>query len=366
MDSPADSQPFEPRFPLGSAIFPGFPHAPDCTSPTQYAPDSWRKDFEDQHQDGAVLSGLHTTCRAGRDYALQTADQATLRLDTTQEKPSAEWLKQLCAVKSGLKTRGPKDTSLQLLCDAGPASGARLMSIVAELQDSLVGINGLEFKTKPGCLDGDACTLFLRGASPFLPRLEHIIFDGTAWPLPPPTVAPNVWELRVWLDGSSDNQDLDTLNDVFTSIGPWLQQLVSLEIQVSSWLSWEMDLTAWPRALFNAGQTTTTLTKLGLSYVLDDTLMTLILAHTPALVFLDVFDIGESLGDYSGREWLVTVFKLLAVPQAGHLELGKLPRSKSGNGVIVESAMGPVLPLITVGATHVSTQHLCVPHNISA
>ncbi len=117
------------RFSLGSALL-GAKPARNCYSPGQQAPDAWLLQLIEQHADGAVLSGLSASCRAGRDLVLQAARKATLQLRVADRKPTGkwwtlllrvvgrtpddDWRRQLAAAGKALAVRGARPTSLVL------------------------------------------------------------------------------------------------------------------------------------------------------------------------------------------------------------------------------------------------------------
>ncbi len=70
------------EFSLGGALF-DWPVADGHAQPQLLVPDAWLLVFKDQHACPGVLSGIFTSCRAGRDWALSTADHVALTLDCT-------------------------------------------------------------------------------------------------------------------------------------------------------------------------------------------------------------------------------------------------------------------------------------------
>ncbi len=94
------------QFSLAAAVF-GWPPAPGHAAPAS-VPDAWLLQFREKHATAApaVLSGIFTSCRSGRDWVLGTAPKATLTLDFTQELPVPVRLQQLYAARQLLSTRG--------------------------------------------------------------------------------------------------------------------------------------------------------------------------------------------------------------------------------------------------------------------
>ncbi len=93
---------------LGGALF-GWPHADDCETPDDSAPESWLLLLRTQHATSDFIRGAFTACKAGREFwthALQTAPKATLTLDYSTEVPAQEGFRRLCAAQDALATRG--------------------------------------------------------------------------------------------------------------------------------------------------------------------------------------------------------------------------------------------------------------------
>ncbi len=96
------------QFSLGGALF-GWPHAGECASPDEHAPEAWLLLFRNKHATSDILYAAMTACKAGRELwteQLQTAPSATLTLDFSSDPPAEDGWERLGAARRALKTRG--------------------------------------------------------------------------------------------------------------------------------------------------------------------------------------------------------------------------------------------------------------------
>ncbi len=133
--------------------------APDSAAPSQQAesapvtvPTAWRQLFDGEYADKEVYSRLLPTCRAGKDWALQTAPKlgVTVTLPGTG-KSLRLWDAQLAAIGAALSTRGKAPTSLTVLpCedDSGPRP-ATLASIAEAIEKAGAGEGIGELRLQP-------------------------------------------------------------------------------------------------------------------------------------------------------------------------------------------------------------------------
>ncbi len=286
----SDPTPPKPRFPLAAALFPGILPAEGCTEPTEYAPDSWLLSFK-QHADPAVYLGLFSSCRGGRDYTLQTANTATLRLQPGSAQSDEAWQRTLDAARQALMVRGALSTRLVLLGyepdlnspDSQQQTTARLSGIPQQLEGAGSGVTELTV-THSGLLPHT----FLTTAASAFPHLHTLSVDQCTCPLPPPAQWPQLRRLQVTIPPPCYNthsgvwEEHPTTLAVFQSIAAHLPQLTSLDFSrqperddVDPSLPWEQ--------LFTAGSTSHTLTHLTTNCTLTDELVPMLLSHTPAL-----------------------------------------------------------------------------------
>ncbi len=289
------------RFPLAAALFPRFPAAEECDPPQQHAPDSWLLSFREHHADAEVLAGLFTSCPAGRDYVLETADTATVKLDTTTDQTSFQWLAQFRAVKHSLIMRGSLPTSLSLTATESQASAAACALLLEPLSGAAGSLYTLELHHKlppsrPASQHNPTqpFTNFLQHAGQTFTGLISLVCEHSSCSLPPPSRFPRLRHMR-YRDLCASEQ---TVADVCSSIAAYLPQLYLLE------LDHRTHHLPWP-VVFQ--HTSYTLTHFIHQYEsVDDILLQLMITHAPNLTHLHVGGFRLRSWDQGDKQWGVT------------------------------------------------------------
>ncbi len=321
------------KFSLGAALL-GTPAVRGYANPAQRVPDAWLLLFIEQHADSAVLSGLFTSCRAGKDLVLQAARKATLQLRVADRKPAgkwrtlllrvvgrspdSDWRRQLAAAGKALAVRGARPTRLMLgrLPDRSgkpphspppppPECLARLAMVAQRLHRVGAGITELVIDVWSTGWDMGPLVCDLAQACPNVRSLEIVCFDEyTRIALPPPAQWPQLTCIR--LSYTSERRCIDA-QAVWPQIAAYMHQLTTLVLPGRHWTGeggcpWDLLFsqrpltphTNTPHATIPAPLTPTTtfpLTHLECVEWLDAELLGLLLKHTPHLEHLTVQDI---------------------------------------------------------------------------
>ncbi len=334
------TRPRRKRFSLGAAIF-GLTPANGYAGPAEQAPDAWLLRLRELSTEDELL-GVFQAGRAGRDWVLTSADSATLTLDLTAGQASQKvWRRRLDALRGHLAARGEHGrTTLHIICTRKQSTSPAFQLVATFLADSGRVFDKLVLDTPESADTPDSAVLtaFLQTAAPGLGRLESLFIECGRCSLPAPAVLPSLRELRMDVRLGDPQQALAA---ALESITPYLGQLVCLGVGFDEpkvgllycfpwWLlfpSFTVSAAATARntraraaaAASAAAATASTaaastatvaassaaapkLTSFSTTYDLNDTLLTTLLHHAPALETLSVGSIAMQQ-DYSDRQW---------------------------------------------------------------
>ncbi len=158
-----------------------------------------------QHKD--ALSGLLTSCRQGRDVALQIAAQVGLTLDCCDapSEPTDAWLRRATSMQQALTTRGAQPTSLSVLCVPAPSP---FYAPKLSVEESLRRVNPLPAYLKGAA--GQAVTdlrltmcqtlsgaLWFKKLLDYCPNLVSLSLNTYPYPLPAPSHLPQLRQLSM-------------------------------------------------------------------------------------------------------------------------------------------------------------------------
>lgn len=297
------------RFSLAAGLW-GWPPAPGHAAPDQLAPDSWLLQFRDHHAvpDPAILSGVFTSCRAGRDWVLGgLAREVSLTLDTTNEHPSDAWVTRIGALRQALCARGVRPVRLTLLCSDAQHSSTASYAVAGLMQaGQSAAITELTLRDPTGA---DSC-LYMQFAvvthhliPALIPHLTTLSLEPCPWALPLPHLLPQLRSLRATLLNSGAESRLDL---ILSSIAPLTTQLTTLTINERYPANFNHP-TPW-LALAPAVPSHT-LTSFSTNGAATDALMSVLLDSFTALETLQIdtpaFDTDHSDGEWGVRQLTV-------------------------------------------------------------
>ncbi len=309
----------------------GCPPARGCRRAQQHAPDSWRGAFlSSKHADASVLSGVYTSCRAGRDLVLSHAQHATLSLDaTTAEQLTDTWLSPL----QRLSQRGTLPTGLKVTISYQPDVQARVQRLLEVISQRGYNVDSITLRTPLNHheqLPIEARVLQCQW--PALPSVKSLRLQSCNVVLPPRSL-PNLAAFEMM--APFESQQLPA--GVYSSIAALLPQLTSFSF--SGWQERRL-VSLFPQG---PNKTLPTLTHLSLRESgLTDELLGLVLDTVPALQELAVSSLRVETDAYRARTWPVTRLVLQHGPTWEGL--ARLPRPASGC-VCVESMSAPSLSI---------------------
>ncbi len=202
---PRRQQPSRKPISLGGALWGGHP-ALGHWVPSQLAPDAWLRQLATQHK--GVLCGLLTSCRRGRDVALQIAGRLGLTLDCCEAstEPTDVWLRRAASVQQALTTRGAQPTSLSVLCS--PRRGPFTSELKLPYEESLKRLNPVPTYLK-GVAGQTVTDLRLTicqtivGAGwvkrllDYCPNLVSLNLNTNPYPLPAPSHLPQLRQISM-------------------------------------------------------------------------------------------------------------------------------------------------------------------------
>ncbi len=318
---------------LGAGVWDG-PPAPGHYAPSQRVPDAWLRQLATQHKD--ALRGLLTSCRQGRDVALQIAGKLGLTLDScgAPTEPTDVWLRRATAVQQAVTTRGAQPISLSVLCTppkgANKAVEATAVQRLKQVHKHLAAVAGthitdLRLTAPDGRTVGTFAKLMLR----YTPNLASLHLTTHPFPLPPASTLPHLTELSVQQNGSGSKGQW---TECYRSIAQYLPQLGSLSLRGTKavYSNWG--------ALFASKQPTHTLTSFQTDELTDE-LLTALLKYAPALKQLTLENMRGVRESHSDKEGgvEVLVFGMLPPNWEGPFFslLARLPRAKAGRQVTV-------------------------------
>lgn len=333
----ATPQPEGRKVCLGAALF-GFPAAHGDEDEYLQSLDAWVQLFLTAHADAGVLKGVATSCKAGRDLVLQSAPKARLEVTCSQQQANEAWGKRLACIQQALSVRRSTHgaTTLAVICDRdydrdysdskGKKREDQGPACLALIPERLAGAGESITELQVWSTHQISTTAFLTSAAPHFPNLRTLDLQIFPAALPSPTALPKLTQLSIdFYCGPYDGAAM-----ICESISALITQLTSLEFSACD--HWP---DPWP-VILSPETTTTTLTKLSTRYPLDDTLLGLLLSHTPSLTHLGVSEVILSWeGTYTGREWGL---QQLCVEYRDGLvgSLEQLPKSTHKSGVTVK------------------------------
>ncbi len=302
---------------LGAGLF-GFPPAPGFTAPDQAPPEAWLLLFLDEHGDDELYSGLFGSCKAGRAWALRTAPEACLELNTIKVQHPDAWRARLGRGCDALSVRGPLPTRLEVTCNSSTGSLAACCLVPSAFYGHGGAITALQINDWWPCA---AATALLPLAAAALQQLTRLSLHPCPPSIPPPASLPHLRELDVYIDAQGTPQE--ACDACLRSCAAYLPHLSTFAITYCT--NNYDDMRPW-RLLFNPASRTTTLTSLALpDTAVPDELFDLLLRYTPALIRLHVACLWLR-EDRSGDEWAVQA--LVAPSLVKHYAY--LPRSSKG------------------------------------
>lgn len=300
-------------FCLAAPIF-DFPTPPGYTAPHQAAPGPWLVLFRKKHAKGGVYEGMLKASKTGRTWALQTAPEARLTLDTTCVEDTDVWMARLQRDRAALAERGSLPTVIRVYCDDSPESMAACSVIPTVFYGQGAGVAELSF-CNGDCTEesAPAYTALLHAIAVAIPQLPALHLDVCVLTLPPPTSLPQLNSLYV----SAPRPFTDSC---IRSCAAYLPQLTTFSVNDEP----HEDPIDWS-LLFSPASTTTTLTSFLTHQCLDDSLLSRLLQHAPALEQLSVGNI-DLRTDYSQRQWAVS--RIVLDCNADWRSLARLPTCK--------------------------------------
>lgn len=311
------------------------------------------------HADAAVLSGVFTCCRGGRDLVLQHVRRLTVKLQCPSQETDLtwqqwqQWQQRLQAVRQALSVRGARPTSVfttegvagptadgereqgSSSCPLPPASASQ---VAAALQGVGQGVDNLTVEV---WLRSDIIALLHQMARTFpnVTSLEitYCFEDGNynAVIMPPPSQWPRLTSLKLTL---GDQWHKCRLEEMLPCIAPYMSQLRTLSVLHGFGFTMWSDIRDWGFLFPLLEGTTLPLVRLEVDSVLNDNLLDNLLTHTPHLKHLYVGGIDMQLTNQSDRVWELEEFRIgdgsgIADAKGGfaHLwDLAVLPMPRTG------------------------------------
>lgn len=321
---------------FGAAML-GAPPADGYNTPHQGLPDTWLASFTEQHADAAVWSGLFTSCRSGRDFALTHARTATATLSCVEHMPPAGWQRQVVAVRHALGVRCALPT--RLCVHRGRSTGRASQRWLAALVDLFSHIYGAGYGVAEvdlsvwGCdFDVTAVLLYMAAACPNVHTLTLLLNDTSVQHLAmlQPHQLPRLRSLAL----VSELGTLRVSGHVWMChVMPLLPQLTALRLPYCHGLL---------HKLFQP--TTLPLTHMHVNESLTGELVQKLLKHAPNLKSLRVWDIVLRSREHGDKVWGVEEISFMKPSQhweaMAHVSswLAGLPQPRTGRTVIASTA----------------------------
>ncbi len=245
------------RISLGAAFF-GCNPADGHYSPGQQVPDAWLLSLASYE---GVLSGVFSSCRAGREWVLASARTAKLTLDTsTAQADEQAWRRRLDALHGHLCTRAqqqPKQgASLYILTTREQSTSPAFQLLPGLITAASGAMNFLSVKLhdREQRFDSSVLEGFLQRAAPGLTNLSTLsVMCGTC-ALPALALLPRLQS--VYMDLPHDLAQ-STVAAVLDSIRPYMGQLKHLTLGLARPEGDEPDSFPWyllfPPATATAG-----------------------------------------------------------------------------------------------------------------
>ncbi len=304
------------NFSLAAALW-DFPQADDCAAPTQHAPDTWPVLFEEKHTDSQVLHGMFTSCPKGKQWALQRAKTATLKLDTTDGTDHATWQRRAAAAQQALGIRGSLPTRLQITTNNSAESRAACEVLARLPFADFKGITHFAIKdTSRMDWRSETCARLLSAAVQ-APNLTSLDLDCLPSTFPTPSQVPKVTHLTLRV------READYLDSWLIFADALLDQLTYLNI------SQENNNNVVGPLLFDLPENKVCplLADLTLPDDLDGRLIDYLTTHTPFLQRLTVNRLWPRLQMDEEIEWAVRELEITTCEhETGLYLLTRLPR----------------------------------------
>ncbi len=343
------------RTSLGAGLF-GFVPADGLQAPEDQVPEAWLILFTTKHVTApAVLQGIFSSSRGGRDWALQHAP--SVRLVLLYDSVRAKTLRH---VSSALSVRCPLPVHLTVLGAGVGDTVARLGGFLTALASGAC-IKGFTLSCGQDRADSGRVSTVLQDLAEACPQLASLRLDAcignlpahlsppqatTAPAAPQPTPAlPHLSNLTVTFPPTTDHAA--AVEYCSRSIGAYTAQLTSLNITSQHNIPWPL--------VFPAGVTSHTLTHLTTDRALTDELLSLLLDHAPGLTRLRVGRLQLSQDTHRTKQWAVE--KLTT--QLGALDtLALLPSNKGDKQLVVSNIGGEATAQVVSGEVS-GVSHTC-------
>ncbi len=290
------------KFSFGGALMPGWPPAPGYTVPDDVVPGAWLESFVKQNKsDPGVLTSLLTSCRAGRDQALQSASHVTLTLNTINRiGDTAAWRRRVGVLGAALQARGAKPTRLSVTYSDTRDSLRLCVLAVPLLMEAPAAFTELSLRVIDTLVDdGETIRRLMCMFTSAASQLTRLDITSPYISIPHPFHLASLKHISadlrtdMWLEQAPIEHP-----DSLSALAPYLPQLTSLSLTLNS-----PQGTLWEE-LFLPGVVSHSLTHFTTSTWLTDELMQRLLNHTPALKELQVgqLSLAEPVG-YGYRQW---------------------------------------------------------------
>ncbi len=209
-------------FSLAAAVF-GWPAGEGYAEPLQNAPDTWLVTFREKHVTPAVLSGVFSSCKSGREWALREAPKLKYQPDFSTKVPGSMAARQEIyrarfeSAKQCLSLRGSLPTTLVLSVDWGLETSVFMLFCNTLGGPRAPAIMSLEFRAR--CviaLDKEKSFAALLGrAAKGWPQVTSLTIHRCPCNLPPPTTLPALTHLSVHFDKVPEKVDSRYSSDYY-------------------------------------------------------------------------------------------------------------------------------------------------------
>lgn len=266
---------------------------PEDGAAYETVPSAWRVLFSSQQADSAVFSGLLSSCRTGRTWALSTAPKMTVQLTPPQEDQAdlAAWQDQLSGVSDALHTRGMLPTCLAVCVKGESVSATALKLIPAALSQFNAGITALRVRLTEQATKTDRLNIrdYLNSAAKAFPNVTSLELDTCVTALPVKCSFPNLKHLRLTTSSTDPS--------VPAKLHYYLKQITELEVYSPARAS-----KVTRSKVFNHAPSPS-LRTLKTSACLTDPLLSRITRYAPNVAYLSVGGIDKGLSDHSAKQW---------------------------------------------------------------
>ncbi len=318
------------KFSLAAALW-GWPPAPGHAAPNQHAPDTWLDLFTAEHArtDPAVLSGVFTACRSGRDWVLEVAPRVSVHIDTSAPQPVAGFQRRSSTFHRALSARSNsvQRTQLQITCSETLQSSTVTYVLPSFLSGLSVPVTDITLQGRCPQEEVDAVLspiagLLLSLVPSLASHLTTLSLDPCPGPLPPPQLLPQLRSLSVSLYPLTNQPQWPYEQVIVRSIGRLVTQLTALVVNRHN----PMGNVPW--SALTPDTPSYTLTTLSTNGYCD---MALLRVATQWLPALETLRAGQGLtglhGSDSGARWAV---RKLELPGVCNESVFQLPRCAEG------------------------------------